>query len=150
MKRDPYLERVRRTVAARGWVVQGVTAEAGDDVPFAYTVGMIPAGLPELVLSGLPMEVLHELINIAADAHLGQELTAGGTAEGLASVPLRVIACDPGAPVGVARALYGPAVTAVQLVWPDRDGAFPGEPGWRTAARQDLFGTPWWTAETQG
>jgi hypothetical protein len=150
-QRQRFLRQAAAAIAEHGWAVQGVAPDGPDDVPFAYTLGMTPAGLPELAISGLTFDLMRALLNAVAVRHLaGDGYEPGQTVEpfddeaGQVQVPLRVIAA-PRAEVGVARALFGPAVRAVQLVWPDRFGAWPGTGRWRPqAVSQELFGDPWW------
>jgi hypothetical protein len=106
---------------------------------FFYTVGLTVAGLPELVISGLPPETAATLLNIAAKRALANEIKAGDVLDDVASVPFRVIAA-PLAAVNMARHLYGLGkVTGLQLVWPDKGGAYPGEPSWSLAGMQEVF-----------
>ena len=129
---DTYLrDTVLPTIAKHGWMIQGVFPREGDiDVPFAYTVGLTEAGLPELVIAGLGWPDAGHILNDAARRHTADEILPGATVDGVASVPFRAVAA-PLAEVNMARNLYGAdRVRAVQLVWPDAGGAYPGEPGW--------------------
>src|SRR5689334_16622824 len=123
---DAYLAECRRVIAEHGWMVQGVfPTEDAPGAPFAYTIGMTVAGLPEMVISGLAANTAGAILNTAALLHLDRELRAGQTVDGAASVTFRVVAA-PTAEVNTARNLYGAAaVSALQLVWPDKDGAYP-------------------------
>jgi hypothetical protein len=137
---DAYDRHCRKIISEHGWMVQGVfPAEDDQGEPFAYTVGLTAAGRAELVIAGLPMETAQQLLNDAAKRSLTRELRAGDVLEEVASAPLRVVEA-PSAEVNMARHLYrGRQVSALQLVWPDRDGAFPGEPEWSMGDAQPIY-----------
>lgn len=138
-----YTTRVRELVGKDGWMVQGVFPTEPGDVWLAYTVGLTDAGLPELFMAGLSGGQLHGLLNALAARHIAREIVAGATVRGVGSVPLRVIGA-PRAPIGFARQLYGVRASAVQVVWPDDEGRWPGTPRWRANPVQPLFGDVWW------
>src|ERR1039458_8154788 len=63
-----YLDRRRPLIARFGWWVQGVERDRIHP-PWAYTVGLAPRGLPELVVTGLPLRRATGLLNgVAAHA----------------------------------------------------------------------------------
>src|SRR3954452_17236408 len=107
--RTGYLERLREGVAARGWLVQGVEGR-GSYPPWAYTIGLSGYGLPELVVTGLPVLAAGELLNdLAAPSLHGSPPSAGER------IPLRggplievVALTEPSAHLLYAAALYGP------------------------------------------
>lgn len=138
---DTYLtEQVLPIIAEHGWMIQAVFGTATDhDAPFAYTVGLTAAGLPELVVSGLPYETSGSILNDAARRHLADEIQPGATVDDIASVPFRAVAA-PLAEVNMARNLYGlDRVRAVQLVWPDDAGNYPGDVGWKLGNGQPIY-----------
>src|SRR5689334_25421729 len=67
--RPGYLERLRAGVADGGWLVQGVEG-AGPFPPWAYTIGLSGYGLPELVVTGLPVVEAAALLNGVASHSL--------------------------------------------------------------------------------
>jgi len=117
-----------------GWSVTAVGADRL--VPqFAYTVGFTEHNLPELLISGLPFEVMHGVLNTAgrlaydgARWRHGQhvaEIIVGFDAVIVDGAPL------PGMRPGTAYARYGPArVRIQQIIWPDPAGRFPWQPGY--------------------
>lgn len=131
LRLDAYLDQVRATIAEHEWAVQGVLA---DDKPFSYTVGMTPHNRPELVVVGLPHRMAQEILNRSAVRHMSSEILPGQTVDIDFSVQFRVALAPtdaPDRPLGVARRLYGPdKVRAIQLLWPNAAGAYPGEEGW--------------------
>jgi hypothetical protein len=138
--RDTYDRDCLRIITERGWMIQGVFPTENDPgVDFAYTVGLTAAGLPELVISGLPHETAATLLNDAARHSLTAEVKPGDVLNDIASVPFKV-APAPRAEVNMARHLYGPdTVLALQLVWPDNEGFYPGDAGWSLGDMQEIF-----------
>ncbi len=141
---------IREKIAKHGWMVTGVFPRQGEDgVPFAYTIGLTDAGLPELIMSGpFDPETLQNFLNMAGDRHVTQEgeIKPGDMLDYLANVPFKVIAATTGEHVQQALNFYGDpenwlgVVKLLQILWPDRDGNFPGDPGWTSDAAQELYG----------
>lgn len=123
-----YLSQCRSVIAEHGWMVQGVFPTTVGEVGFSYTVGMTPAGLPELLIAGLNFSNSGVLLNLAVERHLKQEIEAGDVLDSIANVAFRVVPA-PAAKLGVAKALYG-QVRALQLVWPAENGSYPGDKSW--------------------
>lgn len=129
---ERFLERLSTTVAACGWVVQGVERER-DRPPWAYTVGLTEHGRPELLVTGLPLPRAGALLNDLAEHalqtdphdHGDQEWLPGGVVVEYVYVP------HPEVHLLHAVALYGPAVTALQVVWTDDRGRWPWAAGFR-------------------
>lgn len=137
---DAYDQHCVELIAEHGWMVQGVFPTEHDrEAPFAYTVGLTVAGLPELVISGLPADIAQQLLNAAAKQTLGSELRPGQTLAGIASVDFRIVDA-PAAEVNMARHLYpDKTVRALQLVWPDEGGAYPGDSAWSLDGAQPVY-----------
>ncbi|HWF69652.1 MAG TPA: DUF4262 domain-containing protein, partial [Mycobacterium sp.] len=108
----------------QGWIVQFVES---DRAPYAYTVGLHKRGLPELLITGLPPQRAARILNSVAEYLVnggrpipGERILIGG------EVLLEVVqAQHPDAHMNVAVAFYGPALRALQLVWPDDRGHRP-------------------------
>jgi hypothetical protein len=122
-------------VLQTGWQVTFVVDVDSDGPDFAYTIGMPHrAGHPELVMSGLPSDLMHYALNDVARRVLsGARFGAGACLEGvLSNVPLVV---DELSEVGLERTVtwsrwfHRRPVDAVQLVWPDTSGRFAWQPG---------------------
>jgi hypothetical protein len=65
---EEVLARMAWIVAEQGWAIQGVERDRIHP-PWAYTVGLTVAGLPELVVTGMPLPRAAELLNgLAAHA----------------------------------------------------------------------------------
>lgn len=135
-----HLELVRATVGRCGWVVQHVRAEGPVRVGFAYTVGLAPAGLPELLISGVGVDASGALLNLVARRALADEVRHGDRVRFPGGETVRLVAAD-GAPVNFARAMYGQGVGVLQMVWPSvPGGGYPQASG----GLQELFGAVWW------
>jgi hypothetical protein len=115
-----------------------------DDGPgYSFTIGLWHNfEQPEVVVFGLPMEVAEELLNaLADDADGGKRFLADERHEGLlVGYPVRFVAV----PVELHGEFLGTAVWAyaasefpcVQMVWPDKQGRWPWEPGVRDGFAQ--------------
>ena len=135
-----HLAQARAIIRKCGWLVQAVAPHPGQPGPrVAYTAGLTDAGLPELIIVGLDIRLMQDVLNGAARRHLATEISAGDQLDGLASVAFRAVEADDTWSVAVARKLYGnDRVRLLQLVWPDKDGFYPGEPGWSLGDYQKL------------
>lgn len=136
-----------------GWMVTGVFPHAEDNAlgvtvaSYSYTIGLTTAGLPELIMSGpFDARTTGGFLNSAATAHIAEEIKPGDTLDYLANVPFRAIAAKPGTHVQQALNYYRDPgnrlgkVRLLQIIWPDRDGHFPDEPGWTGGSTsQKLF-----------
>ena len=130
---EEVLARMAWIVAEQGWAIQGV--ERGRiHPPWAYTVGLTLAGLPELVVTGMPLPRAAELLNdVAAHAWHAEEPVPGEQVP-LVGGPLVefVELPHPDAHLHTAVQLYGPAIRAVQAVWADDRGRWPWQRGFRS------------------
>lgn len=131
-----HLQALQRQIADDGHVIQSVfpTAETGG-FEFCYTVGLTAAGLPELLMSSLPIAALEPMLDLAAARHRAEPFTDGTVWECPATAytrptPLRARQMPGGHPsLGMAYRLYGPRVSGLQLLWSHPPGLFPGEQG---------------------
>jgi len=140
--RSGYLERLRDGVADRGWLVQGVEG-SGSYPPWAYTIGLSGYGLPELVVTGLPMLEAAELLNDLALHALHASPPSPGEQIPLRGGPLIEVVplAEPSVHLVFAVALYGPEIRALQLVHADPQGRFPWSPDYRDGrAGQPVLG----------
>lgn len=139
--RDDYYDEVVLPIISRsGWMVQAVGGSRAR-APFAYTVGLTDAGLPELVATGLSALRSAELLNAVAFHYLHADpVPKPGDRFRLNDGPcLEVVALPhPEAHLFVATDLYGDAVRAHQLVWADDRGRWP----WERAHRASRGGQP--------
>lgn len=122
---------VAENVAEHGWTVMGV---GGDAVwpTFAYTIGLTELGHPELLMIGLPPPQAQSLLNDMGGAiKVGRRYTPGERVPQIIS-HYDVLIRGPINPVRArmiqAINLYGD-IDALQVLWPDTGGVFPGETG---------------------
>jgi len=136
----PHAEKIEWMIETHGWAMEPVAAQPDSDPPVAgyvYTIGFPEAfGFPEVVLFGLQPVAARGLFDMVADLlRGGTEIPLGVELTGLFDNDLRCVF----APVDleVAGALFatavawrrGAAFAMVQLLWPDRNGFLPTEPG---------------------
>lgn len=142
-------------IETTGWLLEPVAPELGTDPPFpgyGYTIGFEQTfGFPEVVIVGLKPVAAKGLAGLVADLLASEtDIPVGQEFRGLYDGEQRaaLLPVDVGATAslfGSAAAWYGPEpFRVVQLVWPDRTGWLPWEPGFdpATAAVQVLLGDP--------
>lgn len=117
-----------------GWAVQGVS---GGGNSFCYTVGLSESNLPELFLDGMPPQQGQAILNaVATRLRAGETITPGEPPLHLVGYPvtfrLRGPVDSAAAEANTARRLYGDIILW-QILWPDREGRFPGDPGYDQA-----------------
>lgn len=136
----PHAEKIEWMIDTHGWAMEPVAARTDTDPPFAgyvYTIGYPEAfGFPEVVVFGLTPAAARGLFDmIAGLLRGGTEIPVGVELAGLFDNDLRCMFASL-APEAV-HALLNTAVAwrkgrpfeAVQLLWPDRNGFLPTEPG---------------------
>lgn len=133
-------QHIRETIERVGWYAMGVfpTADSPPDrrYGFTYSIGLARRGWPDLIVVRLQPEVAHAVIESAIDV-----MEQGGPLEPATRysdilVGYDVLTREP-SPNAVAehfgwagwyyRERESPGFKALQIVWPDRDGNFPGE-----------------------
>ena len=127
-----YLEHMRDLIACYGWAVQGVERDRVHP-PWAYTVGLTPNGMPELVVTGLPLGRATRLLNDVASHVLHAAAPRPGEQIPLRGGPLIEIVevAEPAAHLMIAVEFYGPGIRALQLAHADDRGHWPWEVGYR-------------------
>jgi len=118
-----------------GWAAVGVFSD--DEPPWMYTVGLQAThDHPELVMYGLPLELMHNLLHDAVrEIENGKRFEPGTLAGGvIKDYDVAVVKVDepfdPRYPLNVATFFHeDDEVEAVQLVWPQADGTYPWQPG---------------------
>lgn len=129
-----------------GWIVQGVFPDPEEGLTtFSYTSGLsMFDDHPELVVTGIHPQTSCTLLNSLGElVREGRRLVAGDQVEQiLANYPVRLVEADPERedyPMSMARRFY-PECTALQMLWPDKQGAFPDSPDYTlSAASQPLL-----------
>lgn len=150
----PHAEKIEWMIETNGWALEPVAAGV-DAVPptpsYAYSIGMPEAvGFPDVAVFGLTPVAANGLVTLVADAcRGGTEIPLGIELVGLLDNDLRCVF----APIepaewatwfSTAVAWYSGSPTAfVQLLYPDRNGFLPYEPGFEQRLRlaQPVIGT---------
>jgi hypothetical protein len=149
----PHAEKIEWMIETNGWALEPVPArvDVAPPVPgYAYTIGFPAAfGFPEVIVFGLTPVATNGLLGLVADLlRGGTEIPLGVELTGLFDGDLRCVF----APVDLARwgeltevatSWYrGAPYEVVQLLWPDRNGFLPTEPGFdrRVAPAQPVIG----------
>lgn len=127
-----HLEDLERLIEQYGWAVQAVM----DKRPFAYTVGLWrEKGRPELIIRGLNPESAISALNNAAEELLKREAPwkPGMLLEEVFSgFAAKLVPIEPEKVAVFLKTLKyftDETVQAWQVLWPDRQGKFPGEKG---------------------
>lgn len=143
---DVPMHEVAEEVSLVGWAVQ---AASGSNVtsPWAYTVGLWASHqAPELVVTGLPtgqmIAILHAVAERIAD---GTHVTVATAIDGICPSPLTVRPVHASwretSVFSVSDHYYGYVRPRyLQLVWPDKRGRYPGQPGF--SGRQPMLWLP--------
>lgn len=143
------LDDVRAKIRKHGFTVISVGADE-DFPPFSYTVGLAAKGLPELVMVGLHPEIMHPvLLQAAARVHKGEAFEVSERKpELIANFDCLVGAVVPEWFSQVLRIAFfeceDETFSARQIIWPDANGVFPGEPDFdaRFGPQQPLLAVP--------
>ena len=119
-----WLEAIYASVERNGWVVQCVES---DRTPYAYTIGLHPRGLPELLVTGMPPQRATHVLNSVAQYLVdgGRPLPGERICIGDELLLDVVQVQHPDAHLNFAVAFYGAELQALQLVWPDEQGQRP-------------------------
>ncbi|MEV0269785.1 DUF4262 domain-containing protein [Hamadaea sp. NPDC050747] len=135
-QRDQYAAQLRQVIAEHGWAIQMVHGDL-QDPPFSYTVGLTEAGLPELIILGLPTNVAGQILNKLARQSLESELDVDARYDlpnGDATLPYligSVSTANVRRYLKLATVLYDRhRIRALQVIWPSKEGRFPQDPGW--------------------
>lgn len=148
----PHAEKIEWMIDTHGWAMEPVAARTDTDPPLAgyvYTIGFPEVfGFPEVVVFGLTPAAARGLFDLIAELlRGGTEIPLGVALTGLFDGEQRCVF----APLAseVTTELMGTAVawrkgrefSAVQLLWPDRNGFLPTEAGFdrRVAMAQPVL-----------
>lgn len=141
---EDYLQPVRAHIARFGWHIHGVFADPGR-IGWHYTIGFGDTfGHPDLVVFGLTDSVAQILLNDIGDALAsGTSFQLGDRYEGfLVDVDIefrRTLPRWSPAHFGRARDWYGAYAEMWQVVLPDLEDRFPGDPGEEASRFQVLL-----------
>lgn len=131
--------RIASAIDEKGYAVVTV-ADAPDGPAFAYTVGLaLQKRLPELIVFGLRRDALLTILTHIADVmgKLGPFRDGQRSDAFMREVSCKFRAIGPDAKaeyLKIATAWHRSAdYDALQMIWPDKNGAFPDEPGFAPA-----------------
>jgi hypothetical protein len=126
---------ITSNIASHGLHIQHVMGSE-ESPPFTYTIGMTNIGAPELIVFGLPPEVVHgaimEYFNQLRMCHRPKD---GATIQGIWDVTmlLETVESDEAAAYTVqANAFFedkGKTPAYKQMLWPDENGKYPHQRG---------------------
>jgi len=149
----PHAEKIEWMIETAGWALEPVAPRPDLDPPvpgYAYTIGFPESfGFPELLIFGLTPVAARGLVDLVADLlRGGTEIPIGVELVGLFDNELRCLFAPVdlatwGELVDVAISWHrGPSFALVQLLWPDRNGFLPTEPGFdrRVVTAQPVVG----------
>jgi hypothetical protein len=141
------LDRLEQSFVAKlrehGWFRTGVLGEGGNSA-FSYTTGFwVNAEAPELIMFNMKEEIAHQVFwDLFRDAKEGRGLPIGTRTDqvfaNLAAYAFPVAKRHYADHLGWSRWFYGgDDFPCLQIVWPDRAGAFPWEAGFDPAFAKD-------------
>ncbi|GGM82096.1 hypothetical protein GCM10011609_17570 [Lentzea pudingi] len=121
-----HLATLRRCIDIRGWAVQAIERDRAHP-PWAYTVGLTPRGLPELVVTGMAVLEAGRLLDDMAEHLVHSGLPTPGHRFTVPGGPLLEVVrvARPWAHLLVSARLYGEGIEALQLVHADEAGGWP-------------------------
>ncbi len=131
---DPRTQLTVDTIHQHGWQVTMIPADA-QGPGWAYTIGLWHRHrIPELAMFGLDVRLMQTVLNDLGERAVdGQPLEADQERHDVASVPVVLKPVDYRwyrAFFGTALGYYRkPPLPFLQVVWPNRDGVFPWQPG---------------------
>ncbi|MBI5087680.1 MAG: DUF4262 domain-containing protein [Actinobacteria bacterium] len=149
-----HAEKIEWMIETAGWALEPVPADLESDPPtppYAYTIGFPTTfGFPDILVFGLTPVAIRGLVDMVAGLlRGGTEIPVGVELVGLFDNDLRCVFAPVdlstwGGLVEVATAWYrGVEHPMVQLLWPDRNGFLPTEPGFdrRVVNAQPVIGS---------
>ena len=150
----PHAEKIEWMIETDGFAVEPVPPDATSDPPragYTYTIGFpAHAGFPDVVVFGLTPVAARGLLGMVADlCRGGTEIPLDAELVGLLDNDLRcrfahVELTEWGPLFATAEAWYrGEPLEVVQLIYPDRNGFLPYEPGYdrRMRLAQPVIGS---------
>lgn len=132
-----FMLKIHSDIERVGWSAVGVASDIDDPSPlppFTYSIGFRELGHPEVIVVGLSPFVAHAIIGTVYDrVKDGERFKDGDIVDGILdnSYKVRFDALPPdGRPLNAARTYYQiDELPALQVVWPDKNGLFPGQEG---------------------
>lgn len=156
LKRKQMLHlRIDELVANRDKMIVGVGGEEGSN-NFFHSIGMTSLGLPELIISGNANPIIqYGMIEMVAAMYQAQGVSLGihdDLLESKDGSDLRMALVEVDCSNQTVRDKYiaqaisyyeaknhSAPIRLVQLVWPDKQGRLPDEPGYDMVSKQDIL-----------
>lgn len=143
---DEYLAECQQIVDEVGVLIQYVA----DNPPFAYTVGLAKEDHPEIIVFGPDPEIAHGILMLMSMPVLaGKRTWHKGPSDRILGngVPAMLLeVTDSSEHLTVANRLYGDPdkapIPALQVVFPDKAGRWPWQPGSKVAALPVIGSVP--------
>ena len=144
-----FASKLEETIRRTGRTIIGTWGgEEGSETAFAYTIGHADRDLPELIVTGMNGDSAQYLLNNVGDMLFAQaDRQVGDTADrgampreyDLGHIKVRIVDAPSAPGTHALQALYraerkGVALKGCkQIVWPDREGNFPGDASYDAA-----------------
>ncbi|MGF6641875.1 DUF4262 domain-containing protein [Paraburkholderia sp. MM6662-R1] len=145
MDSNDYLLKIDRLIASHGHAVQGVFDPDGKKAAYGYTIGNVLQGLPELLVSGLPPDIMMPILNdtvalmragtLKVTDHARTSDIAQGYDTAFRLVDLSRVDDEINLLKVWCRLHEIELPPVYQLVWPDAQNRFPWEPGFTEKMR---------------
>lgn len=151
---DDLLQQTKDLIAHFGWAVRHVGEGADASAPgITFTVGLTALGHPEVVITGMPFEGSSAFLNYIGDlVKGGRRFEPATMTHDLTDVNMVGFITASELDELEAVAEVYPEFEALQMVWSDRFGKFPWEPGFgNPPGSQRLLGDlpPEWMMDDQ-
>lgn len=132
---DQMMVKFRVAIDDVGWAALGVFPEGPGEPTFTYTIGLTETlQHPELIVYGMHYKQAHAILYSAIEMI---------KKEGIIMIPgerypevvrdydvmVKYVEDEESRPLNMATRFYDHPVIAMQLLWPDKNGKFPGEEG---------------------
>lgn len=133
---------IEKRVEKEGWLVIGVPGE-GVEHSLSYTVGLTKMGLPEILVSGLPVQVAQVILNHLAHLSIfNGRFENGQRVTDVANMPVVILDCVLPAPANMVFQVYGTAdsIQIQQMIYPDEQERFPWDEGYHMEPDPPVYG----------
>jgi len=137
---ESFWSKIEEDINGMGW---SIVCVADAPIPFAYTVGLTNYNHPELVMSGLPYQTMGVILNsigekIKNGEKYSNDQTVTGFLGGGYELRFRKISTKKSWEyVAQAKNYFKPKrISALQVLWPDKNHVFPTEKGYKVTAEQ--------------
>lgn len=139
-----YVKEMLDVIERCGHVVQYVFDPDDGEPPFAYTIGLCtrPDHPYELAVAGFSPQNAHVLLNRVPEVMVRdgiQPCEGVEIPDTLVGLPPKLRRCVSTDNFTIGRAIYGGDSDTWQVLCPDEDGRYPGDPGFAHAQAQVLL-----------